>query len=259
MIPKIVHFVFGFKEQTEEFHFIYAMAIASAKIMINPEKIYFWYHHEPYGRYWDFVKGFLTMEKVDIPKNLLDKPVKKHQHSADIVRLDKISKYGGIYLDIDTICVRPIDDFLSHDIVIGQEKNYGLCNAIMMAHKDSKFLRDWSYAYYVYFNSESWAECSVRLPKLLSLKNTYENSLFAREETFLKPSYNEVHLIFNTPGYEIPKDLRILHLWYSVSVWNELPWWNDFTTLEKCLSSDTLYGRLVRNLGEENLRAIFKN
>ena len=41
MIPKIVHYVFGLKQQTEEFLLIYCLSILSVKAVINPEKIYF--------------------------------------------------------------------------------------------------------------------------------------------------------------------------------------------------------------------------
>ena len=44
MIPNIIHFVFGLKEQKEEFLFCYYISILSSKLVNNPEKIYFHYH-----------------------------------------------------------------------------------------------------------------------------------------------------------------------------------------------------------------------
>lgn len=258
MIPKIVHFVFGLKEQKEEFHFIYAMAIVSAKIVLKPEKIYMWYHYEPHGKYWDKVKRLLTLEKVDIPTHIGDKVIEMYQHKADVVRLQKLREYGGIYLDIDTICVRPVEDLLAYDMVIGQEGGHGLCNAVMMAHKDAIFLRDWNYAYYAHFRTENWGECGVWLPKRMQRSKNYTNSFFTPECFFLKPSFNEVHLIFATPGYEIPQELRILHLWGSVMVWNNLPYMSYFSNLEQTLASDTLYGKIVRSLGENSIREILE-
>ena len=52
-IPNIIHFIFGFKEQTEEFLFCYYLAIYSAYKINNPEKIYFYYHFKPFGKWWN--------------------------------------------------------------------------------------------------------------------------------------------------------------------------------------------------------------
>ena len=49
MINNIIHFVFGLKEQTEDFLFSYYLAILSAIVVNNPDKVYFYYHYEPKG------------------------------------------------------------------------------------------------------------------------------------------------------------------------------------------------------------------
>lgn len=41
---------------------------------------------------------------------------------ADIIRYEVLHRYGGIYVDADSICVRPLsDDFLVHDSFAGYE------------------------------------------------------------------------------------------------------------------------------------------
>ena len=57
-IPNICHFVFGFKEQTEEFLFCFYIAIYSAYIINNPDKIFFYYHNEPFGKWWKETKKY---------------------------------------------------------------------------------------------------------------------------------------------------------------------------------------------------------
>jgi hypothetical protein len=50
-IPNIIHFIFGLKEQIEEFELYRYIAIKSAYEVNKPDKIFFYYYYEPYG-YW---------------------------------------------------------------------------------------------------------------------------------------------------------------------------------------------------------------
>ena len=59
MIPNIIHFVFGLKEQKEEFLFCYYISILSSKLVNNPEKIYFHYHFEQHYKLKDFYYNYL--------------------------------------------------------------------------------------------------------------------------------------------------------------------------------------------------------
>ena len=52
-IPNIVHFIFGFKEQIEEFSFVYYLAVYSCYIINKPAVINFYYHYKPYGPWWN--------------------------------------------------------------------------------------------------------------------------------------------------------------------------------------------------------------
>ena len=53
--------------------------------------------------------------------------LRKFAHQSDVIRLQVLNQRGGIYLDIDTICLRPLQEFRRHDFVMGlQGDNYGL-------------------------------------------------------------------------------------------------------------------------------------
>ena len=67
-IPNIIHFVFGLKPQNEEFMFAYYLSILSSYIVNKPEKIYFYYHYEPYGKWWDRLK-------IKIPNIIFEKVI----------------------------------------------------------------------------------------------------------------------------------------------------------------------------------------
>ena len=46
---------------------------------------------------------------------------KKYAFVSDVVRLEKLYQYGGVYLDVDVELLKPIDDFLNLDCFAGFE------------------------------------------------------------------------------------------------------------------------------------------
>lgn len=64
MIPNIIHFIFGLKKQTDEFLFVYYVAILSAKLVNNPDKIYLYYHYPPFGEWWEKTKNLCELVKI---------------------------------------------------------------------------------------------------------------------------------------------------------------------------------------------------
>lgn len=167
MIPNIIHFIYGFIEQKHEFELYKYIAIISAYYVNKPDKIYFYYKYEPYGPYWEKIKPYLTMVQIEPPDQVFDKPVRRFAHKADIVRLNVLNEQGGIYLDVDTICLRPLNNLLKYDFVMGiQGENYGLCNAIMMAKPRTEFGKQWFRSYESY--NTQWDLHSVKIPYNLS-------------------------------------------------------------------------------------------
>jgi len=69
-------------------------------------------------------------------------------HKADIIRLDILYKYGGIYSDLDVIWLRNPTEYFNKKVVIGYtNKSYKiLCNAVMMSEAGNEALqtyKDW--------------------------------------------------------------------------------------------------------------------
>ena len=92
-IPNIIHFIFGLKPQNEEFLFIYYLSILSSYIVNKPSKIYFYYHYEPYGLWWDRLKEkipIITFEKVELPTHIGNKELKHFAHKAEWIRMNKL-------------------------------------------------------------------------------------------------------------------------------------------------------------------------
>ena len=244
-IPNQLHFVFGLKPQDEEFMFSYYVAVYSAYILNKPDKIYFYYHYKPYGKWFNKLKeiSIINFEKVDIPTHIGNKPLLHVAHKADIIRMEKLLERGGIYMDIDTISVRPYTHLLYNDVVLGKEKNNGICNAVMMTKPNSEFFNIWYNNYEKEFKSNGWTEASIILPKLLSDKYPDKLTLL-EEEVFFLPSWDETDKIFEKK-YDIPNNLITLHLWESISMdyIRNIKDWNWMYH-----NRETLYGKLLYNI-----------
>ena len=207
-IPNIIHFVFGLKKQNEEFLFVYYLSVYSAWFINKPEKIYFYYYYEPYGKWFEKLKNIpnIILEKVELPTHIGKKPLKKVAHKADIIRMQKLIERGGIYMDIDTISVKPYHDLLDNDVVLGKEGDYGICNAVMMTQPNSEFFKIWMEKYENEFISDGWGEASIILPKKIYYK--YPNLISLQEEdVFFYPGPSEVDKIFEK-DYNIPKNWK---------------------------------------------------
>ncbi|KAI8390850.1 uncharacterized protein BYT42DRAFT_601838 [Radiomyces spectabilis] len=170
VIPKIVHFVYGLRGPEPTLDLVHYLAIKSAHDVLSPEKIIFHYHYMPVGEMFEKAKSMLTLRPVPLVTEVFGQPVSHYAHQADVVRLTALQQFGGIYLDLDLISLQPIDHLLQHEFVMAQEGiggSVGLCNAMVMARPNARFLQRW-YATYRSFDSSDWNYHSVVLPGKLA-------------------------------------------------------------------------------------------
>jgi hypothetical protein len=271
MIPNIIHFVFGMAHDFEgkPFSLVHYLSIRSAVELNKPSATIFHYHYEPEGEWWEKAKPLLTLEKINAPESFMGKRLYHAAHKADVVRLQALKATGGIYLDLDTISVRPLTELLCFPFVIGQEppkvyapKNWrqrikyklglirkmeeitGLCNAVLLSEKNNDFLNRWLEAYRSFRSKghdKYWNEHSVKVPKTLA--DMYPNNVTRLSPgAFFSPLYDEQGL---RSMFEEVTDFNgayVHHLWETFS-------WDKYLlplTPEKILSQDTTYNLIAR-------------
>jgi hypothetical protein len=149
-----VHFVFGLREQTEPFHLLHHLAIASCRAVLQPDEVVLHVHHLPWGFYWDLTRPLVTLARVEpVPEVDAVEPEPdvapyRYAHHADVVRLDVLARHGGVYADMDTLFRRPVPDALWREsAVIGREAPVdgepSLTNALLMAEPGAPFVTRW--------------------------------------------------------------------------------------------------------------------
>ena len=274
MIPNIFHFIFGMATDFggRPFSLSHYLAIKSAADVNRPETIFFHYEFEPTGEWWDKAKPLLTLNKIKAPDSFMGNTLYHVAHKADVVRLQALKEYGGIYLDLDTICVKPLHSLYNHSFIIGQElkpeyipKNWrqkikyairkqfqgkkeneinGLCNAALLAEKGSPFVNLWLDTYSSFRSKgrdKYWNEHSVFVPIKLAAENP-------DKITLLSP-YAFHYPLYNKPGLESMfekvtdfRDAYLHHLWESFS-------WEKYLsrlTVKDIFEKDTTYNHIAR-------------
>lgn len=201
MIPNIFHFCYGLSEDFggKPYSLVHYLAVKSAFEVNKPEKIFFYYSYEPQGEWWNKTLEMIEPVKVIAPDEVFGNKLFHVAHKADVLRLEKLIEFGGIYLDLDTICKKPFTPLLENKFVIGKQgkwRNKGLCNAIMMSEKNSEFARIW-YEEYRSFRSKGkdkyWGEHSITLP--FKLSRQHSNLLHVeRYDSFTFPLYYQSSL-----------------------------------------------------------------
>ncbi|GIW51723.1 MAG: hypothetical protein KatS3mg081_1078 [Gemmatimonadales bacterium] len=58
---------------------------------------------------------------------------------VDAARYFILYEFGGVYADLDMVCLRPLDDLLIHDLVLARTVPLGLSNQLMMARPGHSF------------------------------------------------------------------------------------------------------------------------
>lgn len=223
-IPKILHYTFGMARDFggKPWSLVHHVCLKSAVERIRPERVYFHCQFEPAGPWWEASREFVTVSKIEAPREIFGRPLVHVAHQSDVVRLQKLIAHGGIYLDADVLVQRSFDDLLGNSTVLGEEgegAEHGMANAVILAEPDAPFLRRWL-AEYKSFRStgrdEYWNEHSVQLPVRLAREHAEEITVLP-PNAFYWPLWTEDHLdwIFRS-GSPIPLEgVYANHLWES--------------------------------------------
>jgi Glycosyltransferase sugar-binding region containing DXD motif len=252
-VPKILHYTFGMASDFggKPWSLVHHVCLKSAVERIAPEQIFFYYEFEPSGPWWELSRELITPVRIEAPREIFGRPLDHVAHRSDVVRLQKLIKHGGIYLDADILVQRSFDDLLNHQTVLGQEGcngQSGLANAVILAEPRSPFLCRWLEEYRSFrggpFGSEFWKTHSVLLPKKLA--RAYPSEITILPPTaFFWPLWVEEHLdwIFasNRP---IPMDQT-----YANHLWESFAWrYMEDLTPRRVRSLDTNFHIWVRPL-----------
>lgn len=212
------------------------LAIASCRAVVQPDEIVVHCGELPYGHYWDLVRPWITLRRIEPVAALAaheyaDPWVARYAyaHHADVVRLDVLAEHGGLYADIDTLFVRPPADELWHEpCVLGRERDVpdprtgqvrpSVSNALIMAEPGSTFVRRWRAQQLEAFDG-TWAAHSCFLADDLARAHPAEVRI-EPERTFhaFAPTATDLHrlLVRRETDLEGITSIHLAaHLWWE--------------------------------------------
>jgi hypothetical protein len=169
-IPRVVHVIFGLSSDFggKPFGLVHHLVLKAALHFVRPSIAFFHHAHEPRGVWWERTKQLLALRRVQPPTSIFGQRVRKFAHQADVLRLEVLQQHGGVYLDLDVVLLRPLDDLLhsAHELVLaheGVDGTIGAGNAMMLARPNASILGEWYQRYHT-FSDAVWNGFSVRLP-----------------------------------------------------------------------------------------------
>lgn len=166
MVPNIVHFVWFTGPNSREFSLINAMAIQAAADVQKPDAIYLHCNVEPVGNpHWDRIKPIVTIAPTEAPTEHKGVTLVHPQYQSDLVRLQVLKDQGGIYLDTDTLLIKPLP-WLSGKVscVMSPDTSdnpQGMNAGVIIAEANAPFILKWLEALDF---SGAWAESSSGIP-----------------------------------------------------------------------------------------------
>jgi hypothetical protein len=240
------HFIFGLREQTEPFHLLHYLCLASCTAVNAPDAIHFHYRYEPFGEYWERIKPRLQLHRVAgrvagyAPERYRDSDEGRliehlglgYAHESDFLRLDILLEHGGVYADMDTLFVRRYPDaWFDCEFAIGEEHaplapsgilQPSLCNAVLFSRPGSRFAGVWRKRMAAAFDGR-WNEHSCleaarvwrRLPDAVRVLPTVYFYRYASSVAGLRTLLEE-----SDGGHA---DLYSVHLWAHL-------WWDAART-----------------------------
>jgi predicted O-methyltransferase YrrM len=172
-IPKIIHFIYLKQREFEKYHL---RCISSASHFFPNYEV--WVHNdiEPVGNpHWDAMKKLsnVQIKKTRRRKMFDDFPLRFVQYEADVIRLELLYKYGGIYLDTDLLVVKNFENIINtgKSLYISEEtENGGLINSFLASKKGNEFLRIWLDSFRCGLRMDNWAY-HIRESNAILLKN----------------------------------------------------------------------------------------
>ena len=235
-VPNVFHFVFGLKPQTEPFHLMHYLCLASCIHVNKPNRVMFHCQDEPWGEYWDRIRPELTILPVkpdpfvsSFRYNNPEMECLRYAHLADVARLEIMVAHGGVYADMDTLFVSRLPaSFFERSFIMSlepadwsaavREAGGSLCNAWMMGEPGALFAREWLAQIHESFDG-SWSAHSTLLPFRLSREHP--------EWIHVEPQRSFFHFDFTASGIRniFERRVRDLNNIFSIHLWSH-NWWD---------------------------------
>ena len=161
----MIHFIWLTQIGARPFSFINALAVLAAARHHPKDKILMWCNEEPKSNLnWMRVKHLFEVRPVDPPTEIEGVKLEHVQYKADVLRLQILQKLGGIYLDTDSLLLKPLTPLVGPEIVLARESENSIAMSPIIAKPGGAFIDEWLRRIPQALSKEIWANHAVNLP-----------------------------------------------------------------------------------------------
>jgi hypothetical protein len=166
MIPKIIHFIYPWTEKTRPWSLVNTLAVRLAKKHHPDYEIIVWTNSPTRVP----LLG-VTVKKCELPTQVGGVDIVWPQYISDVMRLQILLDWGGIYMDTDILTLQPVSELLTDRLVVSweTENSESISNALMISPQGNLFLSAWLDKMPEAMTNETWAYGGVVLPRKLSM------------------------------------------------------------------------------------------
>lgn len=247
MVPNVIHFIWITGETSRPFSYFNYMAVKCAKEQTGAAVVIHCNEPPKGNKYWDMAMMHAIYRRVDVPTHIGGTEIKHVQYASDVIRLQLLYRWGGIYIDTDMLLTKPLTPLMDKPLTMAIESvnedgsPKSVANGVILAAPKSEFLQLMLDATPIAMKSDTWANHAVTLP--LELSKAYpamihlepKQSFFpfdlARNYPFEEGKYEEYHFLM--------KDTYGLHIYET--------FWRDqlkHVTEDMLKSSSCLFSKL---------------
>ena len=166
---KMIHFIWLTQPGSRPFSYINSLAIRAAAKHHPDEQIIMWCNEEPrHNPNWYMVKDLFEIRPVEMPTEIEGVPLEHIQYKADVLRLQILQKLGGIYLDTDSLLLKPLTPLVGPEMVLAQESPDSLAMSPIICKPGAEFIGKWLERIPAALEVGTWAYHAVNLPVEIS-------------------------------------------------------------------------------------------
>lgn len=195
-VPNVVHYVWY---QKIRFTFFEYVSIYSVIRFVRPCAILIHGDRLPVGVYWDHIRTIfpnIIHVKRNPPSTVGGKDLGFPEHAGDIMRIEALIQYGGIYLDLDTVFVKPIDELRAFPYTMSAQSSGFISSAFISSERNSTFVYRWFQGYLKKYVSTSYTFNAMTYPRFLS--NNFPDEIHVLKGNLSRPWYQIGRVVYIT-------------------------------------------------------------
>jgi hypothetical protein len=240
----LIHFIWLTQTGSRPFSFINALAVRAASIHHYTDDMVMWCNEIPRNNpNWNMVKDLFEVRHIDAPNEIDGIPLEHIQYKADVLRLRILQEHGGIYLDTDSLLLKPLTPLVGPEIVLAQESPDSIAMSPIIAKPGAEFIKCWLERIPAALEIGTWAYHAVNLP--VEISKVCECDIRPQQEFF--PFDLRHNYLFDDGRAD--EHMRRMGDPYALHVY-ETYWAGYLQGVDEAYmkTRDTLFARLFRDL-----------